>query len=126
MWTGPGTTIGSWPSGRSSMLSRGVRPHTRTELPARIQQRGDRRSDGARTDERNVCGDTPESTVEGGRRRRGPVDVRYSASAWRSTATFSAVSRFEIAASWINIEPWKVPGNKCNSTLTPAASMPNA
>jgi len=31
---GPGTTIGSWPSGRSSMPSRGVRPHTSTECPA--------------------------------------------------------------------------------------------
>src|ERR1700742_47554 len=32
--TGPGTTIGSAPSGRNSMLSRELRPHTSTEFPA--------------------------------------------------------------------------------------------
>src|ERR1700741_2660735 len=32
--TGPGSTMGSSPSGRSSILSRGVRPQTRTGCPA--------------------------------------------------------------------------------------------
>ena len=66
-------------------------------------------------------------------RQTGPLDgpsshdpKRYSASDFRTTAIISLCSRFEIVAPSFTIEPWKVPGNRCNSTLTPEASIANA
>lgn len=50
----------------------------------------------------------------------------HGANARHTTATISVCLRCEIAACWMRAEPWKVPGNKCNSTVTPTASNARA
>ena len=50
----------------------------------------------------------------------------YCVRASRRTAIVSATSRLVIAAFGTRREPWKVPGNKCSSTATPAARRASA
>ena len=60
------------------------------------------------------------------RLRVPPVQPESTPSAPRSTSAASRWARFDTAAVVTSAEPWKVPGNECSSTDTPAWSSRRA